>query len=210
MLTCAVCAKKSCLKYDHADPPANCPMHDQETLAECKKEYFEKDGGKLYLSTMETALEAKDLGETRTLEAIRFAKKNGWKKIGIAHCIGYCDEAAAAARLIKDAGLECETIVCCNGGIDLCEYTEIPEKHLDDVEHHYAVGCNPIGQAKYLEKAGTDFNLVFGLCVGHDALFIKYSHVLASVIMVKDRSRYHEPRSGLYEAAYKHTLKNGK
>lgn len=207
MLTCAVCTKKSCQLHDHANPPLNCPMLDQQTQDEAKKEYFDHDGGKLYISTMETAFEAKVLGETRLVEAIRFAKKNGWTKIGIAHCTGYCDEAAAAAKLIKEAGLECETIICTNGGINLCDFMDVPENQQDDKEHHYAVGCNPIAQAKYLEKAGTEYNLIFGLCVGHDALFTKYSHTLTSVIMVKDRSRYHEPRSGLYEAAYKNTLK---
>ena len=36
--------------------------------------------------------------------------------------------------------------------------------------------CNPIMQAKLLEKAGTDYNVVVGLCVGHDSLFYKYTH----------------------------------
>lgn len=208
MFTCASCTKKSCLLHNQENPPLNCPMQDQDTLSKCKKEYFDKDGGKLYLSTMETAMEAKDLGETRTLEAIRFAKKNGWKKIGIAHCIGFCNEAAAASKLIKKAGLECETVVCTNGGINLCDYMSIPTKHLDDVENNYAVGCNPIGQAKYLEKANTDYNLIFGLCVGHDALFTKYSHVLTSVIMVKDRSRYRDPISGLFAAACENSVEH--
>lgn len=208
MFTCATCKKRSCLLYDQKNPPLNCPMQDQITLQECKKAYFDNDGGKLYLSTFETAAEAKELNETRLLEAIRFAKKNGWKKIGIAHCIGFCKEAAVASKLIKNAGLECESVVCTNGGINLCEYTSIPENHLDDKEHNYAVGCNPIGQAKYLEKANTDFNLIFGLCVGHDALFTKHSHVLTSVIMVKDRSRYRDSVVGLFAAGCQDTNEN--
>ena len=31
--------------------------------------------------------------------------------------------------------------------------------------------CNPILQAKLLNKAKTDLNVVVGLCVGHDSLF---------------------------------------
>ena len=41
------------------------------------------------------------------------------------------------------------------------------------------VMCNPILQAKLLNKAGTQLNVVVGLCVGHDSLFYKYSKALA-------------------------------
>ena len=50
--------------------------------------------------------------------------------------------------------------------------------------------------------------LIFGLCVGHDALFTKYSHVLTSVIMVKDRSRYRDPISGLFAAACENSVEH--
>ena len=36
--------------------------------------------------------------------------------------------------------------------------------------------CNPIFQAKMLNEAKTDLNVVVGLCVGHDSLFYKYSY----------------------------------
>jgi len=31
--------------------------------------------------------------------------------------------------------------------------------------------CNPIAQARLLNQAGTDMNIIIGLCVGHDMLF---------------------------------------
>jgi len=51
----------------------------------------------------------------------------------------------------------------------------------------YEPMCNPIGQAFFLNKAKTDLNIILGLCVGHDALFIKYSEVPVTVLAVKDR-----------------------
>lgn len=36
--------------------------------------------------------------------------------------------------------------------------------------------CNPIMQAKLLNKAKTNLNVVVGLCVGHDSLFYKYAN----------------------------------
>ena len=35
--------------------------------------------------------------------------------------------------------------------------------------------CNPILQAMLLNEAGTQFNIVLGLCVGHDSLFFRYA-----------------------------------
>jgi len=40
---------------------------------------------------------------------------------------------------------------------------------------------NPIGQAAFLNKVKTDLNIILGLCVGHDALFIKYSEAPITV-----------------------------
>ena len=54
-----------------------------------------------------------------------------------------------------------------------------------------------IGQAKLLEE-GTEFNIVVGLCVGHDSLFIKYSKAPTTVLIVKDRILAHNPIGALY------------
>ena len=35
--------------------------------------------------------------------------------------------------------------------------------------------CNPIYQAKLLNHLKTEFNILLGLCVGHDSLFFKYA-----------------------------------
>ena len=40
--------------------------------------------------------------------------------------------------------------------------------------------CNPILQAKLLNRAKTDLNVVIGLCVGHDSLFYKYAEALTT------------------------------
>lgn len=42
--------------------------------------------------------------------------------------------------------------------------------------------CNPIGQAAFLNEAKTDLNILLGLCVGHDSLFIKYSNAPITVL----------------------------
>ena len=60
--------------------------------------------------------------------------------------------------------------------------------------------CNPIMQAKVLEQQGTDFNIVIGLCVGHDTLFLRHTHAPTTVMIVKDRVLAHNPAAALYTA----------
>ena len=43
--------------------------------------------------------------------------------------------------------------------------------------------CNPVGQAMLLNKAGTELNIVVGLCVGHDSLFFKHSGAPVTVLL---------------------------
>ena len=58
--------------------------------------------------------------------------------------------------------------------------------------------CNPIYQAKLLNRKGTEFNVLLGLCVGHDSLFFKYSQAPTTVLAVKDRVTGHNPMAPIY------------
>src|SRR5690606_6774351 len=53
--------------------------------------------------------------------------------------------------------------------------------------------CNPVSQAEVLNAAGCQFNVVLGLCVGHDSLFFKHSEGLATTLVAKDRVLAHNP-----------------
>ena len=68
--------------------------------------------------------------------------------------------------------------------------------------------CNPIGQAKFLSAAKTELNILLGLCVGHDSLFIKHSDAPVTVFAVKDRVLGHNPLAAIYlaEGYYKKKL----
>jgi len=58
--------------------------------------------------------------------------------------------------------------------------------------------CNPILQAELLNEEGTDLNIVVGLCVGHDALFVRHSKAYATTLVAKDRVTGHNPIAALY------------
>ena len=63
-----------------------------------------------------------------------------------------------------------------------------------------AAMCNPILQARLLNEAHTDLNVVIGLCVGHDSLFYKYSEAYATTLVTKDRVTGNNPAAALYTA----------
>ncbi len=58
--------------------------------------------------------------------------------------------------------------------------------------------CNPIAQAEVLNSEKTEFNIIMGLCVGHDSLFMKHSDAMCTVFAVKDRLMGHNPLASLY------------
>ncbi|MHB1011550.1 MAG: DUF1847 domain-containing protein [Desulfobacteria bacterium] len=58
--------------------------------------------------------------------------------------------------------------------------------------------CNPISQAGFLNRAKTDFNIMLGLCIGHDSLFLRNIEGLTTVFAVKDRVTGHNPLAALY------------
>ena len=53
-------------------------------------------------------------------------------------------------------------------------------------------------QAKLLNDQKTEFNVIVGLCVGHDSLFTKYSDALVTTLVAKDRVLAHNPAGALY------------
>jgi uncharacterized metal-binding protein len=58
--------------------------------------------------------------------------------------------------------------------------------------------CNPICQAAVLDAEGCELNILLGLCVGDDALFIKHTNAPVTVLAVKDRVLAHNPLGALY------------
>jgi uncharacterized metal-binding protein len=58
--------------------------------------------------------------------------------------------------------------------------------------------CNPIAQAMLMNKAGTHFNILLGLCVGHDSMVFKYSAAPCTVLAAKDRVFGHNPLAAVY------------
>jgi uncharacterized metal-binding protein len=58
--------------------------------------------------------------------------------------------------------------------------------------------CDPISQAYFFEEMGTDFNVICGMCTGHDAIFIRSSHAPVTSLIVRDLKLAHNPAAALY------------
>ena len=132
---------------------------------------------------------------TRVQEIMEFARKIGAKKIGIANCIGLIREARIFARILRANGFEAYSVVCKVEGRAKTS-VGIPER----CEEIGPAMCNPILQARLLNKAGTDLNVVIGLCVGHDSLFYRYSDAYVTTLVTKDRVTGNNPAAALYTA----------
>lgn len=132
---------------------------------------------------------------TRVEEIIRFARKIGARKIGMAHCVGLRHEARTFARILRSHGFEVYGVLCKVSG-QAKSSVGIPAK----CEQIGAAMCNPILQARLLNEAHTDLNVVIGLCVGHDSLFYKYAEAYTTTLVTKDRVTGHNPAAVLYTA----------
>ena len=207
--SCATCGAKSCLQPDKSYPQGCMTVKAQETnlLADALHE-FKANAQSHAIAKAAAVVEAKHYCKaTRVEEIVHFAKAMDYKKIGIANCIGLMKEAQLFAKILQSAGLiPCGT-ACKVGRVDKPEIG-IPEENKIRPGCFESM-CNPILQAKLLNEEKTDFNVIIGLCVGHDSLFIKYAEAPITTLITKDRVMAHNPVGALYtlDAYYGSLLK---
>lgn len=199
--TCSDCGVLACRSRDESKYPAFCLTEhvDQELLNEVLQIYHndEEQGESARVSA---GIEGEFYGKlTRVEETIAFIKRMGYKKIGIASCVGLMNETRIFAKILKANKIEYYTVGCKIGAVDKTEIGVPNEKKLNRGCGHESM-CNPIMQAKALAAQGTDFNIVIGLCVGHDTLFLRHSEAPTTVMIVKDRVLGHNPVAALYTA----------
>jgi uncharacterized metal-binding protein len=145
--------------------------------------------------------------KTRMVEICEFAKRMGYTRLGLAFCLGLAKEAAVVEEILKKNGFEVISVLCKAG--------RTPKEELGLKEEHKIFQgklesmCNPIYQAKLLNHEKTDFNILLGLCVGHDSLFFKFAEAPTTVLAVKDRVTGHNPLAAIYlSGTYYQKLKN--
>jgi len=142
----------------------------------------------------------------RIVETMEFAHKMKFKRLGLVFCIGLRKEAKVVENLLFSNGFEVVSAVC-KVGREPKETVGVRDDQKICIGKFEGM-CNPIAQAYILNAEQTEFNLVIGLCVGHDSLFLKYSKALCTVLAVKDRLLGHNPLAAIYNIdSYYRTLK---
>ena len=131
--------------------------------------------------------------EPRLAEVILFAKELGCGNVGLAFCIGLASEARLIEEILANH-FDVVSVCCKTSGI--AKRTFGLEQI--DSENDNEVMCNPAGQAQLLNDAGTDLNILCGLCVGHDAVFNMVSKAPVTTLIVKDRVLAHNPVGAVY------------
>ena len=204
---CALCTVKNrmCI-VKNGEGPIFCPTKEYITIKNAIKEYEKPEIRKF--ANMASIQEAECYTnrhikpyvlhpiKPRVQEICEFAKKMSYKKIGVAFCVGLYSEARALSNILMIQGFNVVSVVCKVGctpketiGIKDDEKIRVGE---------FETMCSPIVQAILLNKEKTDFNILVGLCVGHDSLFFKYSKAFTTVLVVKDRVLVHNPVGALY------------
>ena len=188
--TCADCTVYACRKENSETMPKNCPMRNKDIMDKALEIYKSPELNKFYI----TSAEIEAIGYCkwpRLKETIEFAKRMGYKKLGLAFCAGLRNEAKIVAALLRRHGFEVVSVICKNGGIPKEEVGMRDDQKVRP--GNYETICNPAGQAMLLNEAGTDFNSALGLCVGHDSFFCKYSDAMVTTLVAKDRALAHNP-----------------
>ncbi len=156
-----------------------------EKALEKANEIYETDEKVKKSYDASSALKAEGKGQwTRIQEVLGYIEQMGFERIGLAYCAGLKGEADTLTEIFAGNGVELSQIACQVGG----------------------KGCNPVGQAMTLKEAATDFNIVMGLCMGHDILFQQFSDAPSTVLAIKDRVAFHNPLAPLYSASWRSKL----
>ncbi len=167
---CASCDRYACRVGRVDATPNDCPMRGPFPSFESL--YSDEDARTLLYQS--ARVEADGYGRwTRVREIAELAARMGYDRIGLAHCPDMRREARLARDFFEERGLR----------------VRLPDR---------AVDCDPIGQAELMEREGTQLNVIAGMCVGHDALFVRHSAAPVTSLVVRDLRLAHNPVAALY------------
>jgi uncharacterized metal-binding protein len=208
-LQCSYCGVQTCKSNDPEKAPAFCPTRTQEKILAKALDQYNSDPAinKIALAATHVTTHTMKNKWTRVEDTIEFAKSYGAKKIGIATCGGLLSESKILSQILTAKGFETASISCKCGSVAK-EKIGVPEADRGDPGKFEAI-CNPVAQAKLLNHEKTDLNILLGLCVGHDALFLQQAKAPTTVLVAKDRVTFHNPAAPLYgtQSYYRHLLK---
>jgi uncharacterized metal-binding protein len=194
--SCSECGSRNCYRNDSQYPPFCLTLADPEGARE-SGELYRGDNEIARLLRVAGDVESEFYGRmTRLEETITLCVRLGVKKLGIATCFALINETAILAKCVRSAGIEPRSVICKIGSIDKGDLGVPDEMKL--MPGHKEANCNPALQAKTLNEWGSEFNIIMGLCVGHDAIFNMTSRAPVTTLVAKDRVLGHNPAAAIY------------
>lgn len=164
-MQCALCRIKECMRGK------NCSVI---------KSGLEYTGDDLKSIQISAWLESDHIKRTKLEEITIYAKRLGYRKIGLAFCIEYEREARLVYEILSKY-FEVFS-VCCK--VCSFEKSSLGIKKSEVLE--FEAVCNPIGQALLLNDDCTNLNIMLGLKTGYDILFTKYSEAPSITLPVQE------------------------
>lgn len=168
-IDCAACANRVCLDGGGCD---HLPSRDLSAVVMRHRD------------TLEVMTDIAVESETvlcRIAELVYYALGRGCEHVGLAFCTEMFSEAETVARILR-RHLRVSTVCCKAGG---------PSNGTD-------APCNPVAMACALNDAGTDLNIMLGLCIGCDIVFAELSGTPSTTLFVKDRLLANNPIGAVY------------
>ena len=194
---CAECRQIGCKFRDLNKTMADCPSKNEAMQARAAEAYKEEENFRI--ANAAGKVEAEGYGQLcRLEEIILFCKRAGYKKLGLVFCMGLHSEAREVSKILTHHGFAVESVICKNGAQPKSSIGLTDADTLSGCANE--VMCNPIGQAMAMNEKQVEFNILLGLCVGHDTLAIKYLDAPCTVLAVKDRVTGHNPIQAIYMA----------
>ena len=194
--TCADCPLKPCRDSETNQYPSACPTAEYDPSV--YKDLYDRTD--LAIAHHSAVTEGTCYGKkTRVEETMDFAYRMGYRKIGVAFCVGLSSEAKTLAKILRSNGFEVEAVGCKCGSIPK-DFINVKKENWVKPERTSEIMCNPAGQAHVLDSHGSELNIILGLCVGHDTLFIRHSKAPVTVLSGKDRVTGNNPIQPLYTA----------
>lgn len=199
--TCSDCGVTNCYRRVAVFPKFCLTNSTDPALLEEVTQVYRGNGIEARMARAAAEVEGLYYGKlTRVEEIVKFVKRIGARKIGVATCIGLMQETKIFVKILRANDLAPYTVICKVGSIDKTEIG-IPDD-LKIEKGSYEAICNPVLQAELMNRHKTDFNVIVGLCVGHDSLFIRHARAPVTTLITKDRVLGHNPAAALYGTSF--------
>lgn len=206
---CAACPirnreERRCMNEAGKNPP-DCPTVTMAGLAEKTAARYLADD---ILPMARTATQVERAGYTlqengppmpnrpRIVEIVDFCRRMNHTKLGLIFCTGLRHEAAVVNAILETNGFTVASVICKVGNIPKSRLGLDRADQLNPCKEEAM--CNPLLQAEAMNEAGVDFNILLGLCVGHDTMVLQAIKAPATILAVKDRLMGHNPLAAIY------------